>query len=74
MVLAMEELDLREKELEISHEEWKYVCMLQMTKKRGVTCFLRGEPNKRKIFVHLDVAGSCVTQAILGLILASLDD
>ena len=24
--------------------------LLQMTKKRGVTCFLRGETNKRKIF------------------------
>ena len=32
--LAMEELDLREKELKISHEEWKSVWMLQMTKKR----------------------------------------
>ena len=33
-LLAMEELDLREKELDISHAEWKYVWMLQMTKKR----------------------------------------
>ena len=30
----MEKLDLREKELEISHEEWKSVWMLQITRKR----------------------------------------
>ena len=30
----MEELDLREKELKISHKEWKSVWMLQMTRKR----------------------------------------
>ena len=30
----MEELDLREKELEISHKEWKSVWMLHMARKR----------------------------------------
>ena len=33
-LLAMEELDLREKELDISYKEWKSVWMLQMTRKR----------------------------------------
>ena len=33
-ILVMEELNLREKELDISYEEWKSVWMLQKTKKR----------------------------------------
>ena len=33
-LLAMEELDLREKQLNISHEEWKSVWMLQNARKR----------------------------------------
>ena len=32
-LLALEELDLREKKLDISHEEWKSVWMLQMARK-----------------------------------------
>ena len=32
--MAMEELNLREKELDISYEEWKSVWMLQKTKRR----------------------------------------
>ena len=34
-LLVMEDLDLRKTELDISHEEWKSVWMLQMTKKRN---------------------------------------
>ena len=33
-LLAMEELDLREKQWNISHEEWKLVSMLQKARKR----------------------------------------